>query len=301
MSFKMRTSKTVKKFDTFYSQRRVRFATLALAIMLVAPDTFAAGFCRSFFESRIERPVHEFSSFGALHGGRPAFSSRLRVLVWNVFKGQKSGFEGDFKTLGQNADLVLLQEAVDHTNFTRHVSDANSNLSWTLAKSYLRKRTGDHTGVATGSSAQPLRNQRLISPVMEPFVQTPKTALVSDFAIESASGKQKVLRVINVHAINFVGNQAFKNHMKQVFQRIVEHEGPVIFAGDFNTWNPGRTRFLREGAAALGLVESHSAGGTLLTLDYVFTRGLKTLSTDVPSQIRSSDHAPLLVEVELDS
>lgn len=203
--------------------------------------------------------------------------------------------------------------AVDRPKFITSISTVYDKLKWTLARSFLQNKSGSFTGVATGATVEPVNEIKLISPVAEPFSNTPKTALVSDFKITGRGGNERVLRVINVHAINFVSNESFYAHMKQVFAAIREHDGPLILAGDFNTWNPWRTKFLKLVTTTpkensddafrdfrFGLKTAHSAPGILLTLDYVFTRGLKTIQAHDLAEIRSSDHQPILLDFEFD-
>ena len=49
---------------------------------------------------------------------RPALGETLSILVWNIYKARKSGWQDDFLKLIRNKDLVLLQESVlnNHDN-----------------------------------------------------------------------------------------------------------------------------------------------------------------------------------------
>jgi endonuclease/exonuclease/phosphatase (EEP) superfamily protein YafD len=86
--------------------------------------------------------------------------------------------------------------------------------------------------------------------------------------------------------------------MTQMFEMIRSHQGPLVVAGDFNTWWPARRKFLIEALDKLGLEHIHQSDG-LLVLDHVFTRGLRTISHRDDEKIQSSDHKPMLLELEV--
>ena len=86
-------------------------------------------------------------------------------------------------------------------------------------------------------------------------------------------------------------------------QLVSQHQGPLVLSGDFNSWNGYRMRIIRELIKEFGLVEVPFAEDHRLRflsnpLDHVFVRGLNVLhATTEPTE--SSDHAPLLLDVEL--
>ncbi len=298
----------VKKFDSTRTNRAGSCATsdrrwlarilpCVLLFLALADGAFASGTCQDI----VNKTANDFTFFGARHGENKTLPTRLRLIVWNVYKGGKPGLATDFQDLSQSAQLVLLQEATDHPKFMTELSNANESISWAMARSFYQERAGSFTGVATGSTVKPLAQKKLLSPVSEPITNTPKSTLVSDFAMVTPDGYVERVRVVNMHAINFVGNFSFMLHIKQVIRAIREHDGPVIFAGDFNTWSPWRTWFLHQAAKRLGLSQAHHSPGLFLTLDYIFTRGFKRISTEYPGRpIKSSDHEPMILNLELE-
>jgi endonuclease/exonuclease/phosphatase (EEP) superfamily protein YafD len=109
--------------------------------------------------------------------------------------------------------------------------------------------------------------------------------------------------VVNIHAINFVGVNKFSRQVAQVVDLIVGHEGPLVLAGDFNTWNPRRKKILAKAAESLGLNRVPVAARRLRhlnqVLDHVFYRGLELLASRPLRHIKSSDHVPLWAEFRL--
>jgi endonuclease/exonuclease/phosphatase (EEP) superfamily protein YafD len=80
-------------------------------------------------------------------------------------------------------------------------------------------------------------------------------------------------------------------------------QGPVVFAGDFNTNSADKTRCLEAFAGQLGLraLAFQPDGRTLsklsrLPLDHAFVRGLAVLAASAPD-VPGSDHQPLVLRL----
>lgn len=222
----------------------------------------------------------------------------LHITTWNIQKaGALQAWAYDFVQLTTPADLILVQETMQ--NYV--VEDAIKQLpgyNFTMATSFL---VDDYTptGVMTGSRANPLESHYLRSPDTEPIANTPKMTLVQKFAIEGSSDS---LLVINVHAINFVFKPAFTRQIRQIVKRIQNHVGPVLLAGDFNTWSGGRWNVLSEATASVGLKHvSVPSDSRFLQLDHIFLRGIKVKSAALLDDIHTSDHFPLRAEVEIEN
>jgi endonuclease/exonuclease/phosphatase (EEP) superfamily protein YafD len=81
------------------------------------------------------------------------------------------------------------------------------------------------------------------------------------------------------------------------------HDGPAILAGDFNTWSEARHEVLVEIASRLNLrsVVLDPDGSRLALgrhLDHFYFRGFTLVRATSPP-VKSSDHNPILVELEL--
>lgn len=213
----------------------------------------------------------------------------IRLLVWNVHKGSDDEWIGDFRTMAADSDLVLLQEAHLHDEFT---SGLVGLPRWDLVQAWRWKRVP--TGVLTASDAAPLRVHALEA--REPLLRTDKSALLTEYRL---AGSEQSLLVANVHAINFtVDTRAFRAQLAAVAELIAAHDGPAILSGDLNTWRDARRQIVQEFVAQLQLQEVAFDGPRKqfgrFPLDHVYYRGLELLSSEVPA-VGSSDHNPLLV------
>src|SRR5699024_8516428 len=125
----------------------------------------------------------------------------------------------------------------------------------------------------------------------EPLIRFYKSALITVYPLKS--GQQ--LMVANIHAINFsFGIVRYQQQLNEIIEHIRSHNGPVIMAGDFNSWSKRRMDALEEitsqtrlTAVPFQLDFRKKVFGK--PLDFIFYRDLlvteaKILTTD------SSDH-----------
>ena len=197
--------------------------------------------------------------------------SRFEVLVWNIQKAGSPKMIVDFQYLAQRSELVLFQEAIDSKSWVPLLVQAKPEFGWKLAQSFRSDWNGYSTGVATGSRVVPERLKAVLSRNREPFAQTPKSILASEYSVEGIS---TTLLVANIHAINFREQGAFEAHVEQLVELLQGHDGPLLVAGDFNTWNPLRMSFLRESLGRLALQEVPLKRRGFLELDHASTGAL---------------------------
>lgn len=227
---------------------------------------------------------------------------KISALVWNIKKAELKNWKKEFTEFGKGKDLFLIQEAYEKDQF---ISTLNSfeGFSWQLGASFLYKKYGDAaTGTMVASKTLPTEVFVKHSPDFEPVVGTPKS---STFAKYPILGKENELLVVSVHGINFETNGAFRRHMIQIKEEVEKHIGPVLIAGDFNTWNSSRTNFLKLLTHRLGLVEAPykngddrmSFGGHFL--DHVYTRGILVTKAEVVVDSNGSDHKPFLLDLSI--
>jgi endonuclease/exonuclease/phosphatase (EEP) superfamily protein YafD len=226
----------------------------------------------------------------------PAFS----LLVWNVFKGKRAAWLRDLRRLAEHADLVLLQEAVLH-NSSRDFFHTSLRHQWIMAQSFASERGEHTTGVKTGAVAAAADTLVFLSPHREPLVNTPKLILVTRYPV---AGGAEPLLTVNVHALNFASTARFGMQMEQFVAAVEGHRGPVLLGGDFNTWNRSRRDVLNRLIAKLGLVPvPFGTPGRLRhlrrVLDHVFLRGIKVVAARAMEEVRSSDHLPLELRLEI--
>ncbi len=232
-------------------------------------------------------------TFGKIVPKIPLRPDGLRIFVWNIHKAVDPRLSADFADLAFGADISLFQESVSNNVFLRSLTTANPKLGWSMTKSF-QQSDSSYTGVATGASVKPLQEKVIVSNITEPITKTPKTILLSEFAISNST---ETLLVANIHGINFVSLESYKIQIHQLFDAIRSHHGPLIVAGDFNTWDPNRLIYLHKTFAPLGLVQVTTPIAGLLDLDHIFLRGLKPRFIFDFSYIHSSDHAPLMADL----
>lgn len=229
----------------------------------------------------------------------------LVVVSWNVHKGLDPRVGAELAALARDeaVDVFALQEA-------RPALGLPGGFTGHHAESYRSLGGGVVEGVSTVAKADPLEALRLRSPRRELFVLTPKAALISRFA--TLDGPP--LTVVNVHGLNFdPGGQLLEGQLMELAERAGRFDGPMVVAGDFNTWNDSRMRSVAELAARLGLTEvaPPSGGGRTgmlgnlsveralgldrrLHLDRLYVRGFRVNRAAWLERCRASDHVPLL-------
>ncbi|MCB2182527.1 MAG: endonuclease/exonuclease/phosphatase family protein [Desulfobulbaceae bacterium] len=246
-------------------------------------------------------PEHSrvLTSFG--NSSAPTVGYRFEVLVWNIFKAKKSHWAVDFLKLIRGKDLVLLQEAFLRPAML-DVLEQLSHMRWELATGFTRRLHAINAGVMTGSRARPSDIFYLRSPSHEPLVRLPKMAIGCHYELQTSSSD---LLVLNVHAINFVRFNKFKRQMRQLEKKIGRHNGPILLAGDFNTWLTRRSDFLQDMTDNLHMDYATFSPDRRSryfgrVLDHVFVKGLKVVSASCRFEVRSSDHQPIELVLEVD-
>ncbi len=221
-------------------------------------------------------------------------SKSIDLFVWNIHKSSHVDALNDLAELAGQMDLVLLQEAnldTFHHDWLQHAS------YWSFAPGYRSPRS--QTGVVTISSVQPLVHCILSD--REPWLNTPKAISITEFGL---SGSSRTLAVVNIHGINFtLGAGDFGRQLEKIRVVIEHHDGPVIVAGDFNTWNEGRVERLKQFCAELGMTDLEFAIDERVSsfshpLDRVLVRGLRVIDAKT-SVVDSSDHNPLTIKLSI--
>jgi endonuclease/exonuclease/phosphatase (EEP) superfamily protein YafD len=242
------------------------------------------------------------SLFKQGHSSERHLNSKIQALIWNIKKAELKNWKKEFINFGKGKDLFLVQEAYETDVFISTLN-AFEGFEWNLGASFLYRKYGDAaTGTMVASQVEPTEVLVKHSPDFEPIAGTPKSATFVKYPI---SGKAEELLVISVHGINFETNGAFKRHMCQIKRVIEKHVGPVLLAGDFNTWNDSRTSHLSSVASDLGLIEAPYKNGEARMsfaghfLDHIFTRGLVVNSAEVMADSVGSDHKPFLLDFSI--
>ena len=171
----------------------------------------------------------------------------IRIISWNIHKQADAGWLRDLRRFAAQSDVVLLQEAVLDPPIRRLID--GEGFEWAMGSSF--EFAGADIGVMTASRVAPLDVCTLRAD--EPLLHIPKSAVVARYAL---AGRARTLAVANVHAINFsVSLDAYRSQFAAVADALREHRGPLIVAGDLNTWSAGRSAVLRDVASRLRLTE----------------------------------------------
>lgn len=241
---------------------------------------------------RIHAPGPLASLENALPTGMPLpGSERLRIVVWNIFKQQRADWLSVLRTFSHDSQLVLLQEAQSTPELIRFATQNFIGADQVPALVLPQH----HSGVMTLSAAQPVFCYPLRE--REPILRLSKSALVTVYPLFDG----RLLMVINIHAINFsLGLEVYSKQLGPIGEQIIHHTGPVIMAGDFNTWSRPRLnalyRFTREmSLRPVRFSDDKRSKAFGRPLDFVFYRGLKVTEASV-LVTQASDHNPLLVE-----
>ena len=218
-------------------------------------------------------------------------SNNITLLNWNIYKGEKKNWAKDFRQLSKGQDLVIIQEARLSPKVKETLKE--QSIHWTLNTGFVVN--DEATGVLTGSRVKAVSSCGLRT--TEPFLRLPKTVLVNKYDL---SGTDEKLLVANIHSINFtLGTEVYSEQIKTLTAAIVQHQGPVIVAGDFNSWSEDRKQIIENMVAELSLKAVTYQSKNRVTIfgneiDHVFYRGMKPVSSEA-QQVTSSDHNPIKV------
>jgi endonuclease/exonuclease/phosphatase (EEP) superfamily protein YafD len=213
------------------------------------------------------------------------------LFSWNVMKEERDGWKEDFQRLAREADLLTLQEASLSETLREQMREGRYH--WDLTAAFLYRSR--ETGVLTGSRIPPA--SLCVSRFSEPLAVIPKTSLVSRYPL---AGTDRFLLVANVHLINFTfDTDRYREQLRILERTISSHEGPLLLAGDLNTWSGGRMEVVEGLTSRLGLRGVEFAEEDLASffgrpVDHVFTRGLEAVDARV-IKVSTSDHNPVVV------
>ncbi|WP_038219105.1 endonuclease/exonuclease/phosphatase family protein [Vibrio sp. N418] len=220
---------------------------------------------------------------------------QLNLLVWNIYKQNRSNWQQALEGLAQDKQLLLLQEA-SMTEELRAWIDAGQ-WSGNLVDAF--KAFDTSAGVLNLAHQLPKRACGYTE--MEPWLRLPKSALFATYALSNG----QTLAVVNIHAVNFTyGTQEYHHQLEKLANVLKAHTGPVIVAGDFNSWSEQRLAVMKGVLAQVGVQEvdyqldhrKQFING--LPLDHLFYRGLTLEKAEAPIS-DASDHNPIEVYFRL--
>ena len=236
----------------------------------------------------------ELICYQADQAPREITQKTFRLLVWNLHKGQDAGWQQALNRLAQGRDLLLLQEVLNTQELATQYSSRFPTALYTSAFAYLQQQSG----VEILSQFAP--HFYCAGSKSEPWIRIPKVGAAMSLPLSNG----QALLLVNVHLINFeINPTTYEAQLRTLTQLVSQHQGPLVLSGDFNSWNGYRAQIIRKVINEFGLEEvsfeqDHRLRFLGNPLDHIFVRGLNVLNaTTEPTE--SSDHAPLLLEVEL--
>lgn len=219
----------------------------------------------------------------------------FKIMVWNNYKGEKKDWNKDYNNLKKNKDILLLQE---YYSKTMDDFELDEIFSYDIATSFIYlKEDYAKTGVSTGANTKAYSVFFDRSYYTEPIINTPKVSIFTTYDLRDCADD---LLVVNTHAINFVTHKKFRHQIRSIANKISMHQGPVIWAGDFNTWTSKKLNSLKSIAQSIGLtfIEKYKDDQRLRMfnkpLDHILFKDLNLIEAKVEASINSSDHKPLV-------
>ena len=205
-------------------------------------------------------------------------ASGFSLTSWNIYKVRLNGWNQDLDHLHQQSDLLLLQEA----HLVPELQDWLDQRSQDWAMAHAFALSDAWSGVLT--LAKVPQQSPCAQRLKEPYLRMPKTALISYFPV---AGHDEPLLVANIHGVNFtLGNSDLAIQLQAIQELIHAHNGPVILAGDFNTWSNARMDVVEQLAIthelqAVSFQRQQPAGHFGHHLDHIYYRGLTPLHSHV--------------------
>lgn len=218
-------------------------------------------------------------------------TSGFSLRNWNIQKESREGWKTDLDRLSKNADILIIQEAFLTEELRRFLD--RKPYYWHLVTAFEYQHI--KAGVLTAATIEP----DFVCPLRaaEPFIRFPKTVLITRYPLANT---HRSLMIANVHLVNFsLDLSAYLDQVNQMTEVLLKHRGPMIVAGDFNTWSEERLEIIEDMADGLKL-EAVDFKTDLTrkvfghTIDRIFYRGL-TLEEAIVIEVTTSDHNPLLV------
>lgn len=216
---------------------------------------------------------------------------RINILVWNLYKQHSSSVLNELTTYAKDQQLIVLQEVKLSSSFMQFIK---RRLGWLIWHTDAWEYRQEKHGVLTAARVDPDRICAYL--ISEPWLRLPKSSMLSFYPLSSG----ELLAVANIHAINFTWNlDKYRDQIATLTQQLYFHGGPIIMAGDFNSWSKSRLMLLGEICQRLHLKEVGYNEEWLVKkflsgvpLDHIFYRGLVTSNAWVEST-KNSDHSPL--------
>ncbi|CAM3717244.1 endonuclease/exonuclease/phosphatase family protein [Rheinheimera salexigens] len=233
-----------------------------------------------------------------IHQDQPLDTSLLGVMCWN---SQKLTMSPKFQLCLTQllarypTQLLLLQEAKLAISNKLHLD------GWSYAISPNIQTPAHLFGVLTAGQCAFNDIKPILSQVRELSFATHKSQIITQHPLSNGDS----LLVVNIHAINFVSHSQFQQEIAVLRQILLQHEGPLIVAGDFNIWSRSRRLYLTQFCRAMGLKKTmmedshHIKTFWREPLDFILYRDLKLRLAVAINTPMVSDHNPIYAQFSL--
>lgn len=233
-------------------------------------------------------------SISPLHLGKSGQmpNRSFAILSWNIHKQTlHHNFNAIIQTLHHQhpSDFLLLQEA----KVAQHQDFSLTGYSYVTAPNIQIKH---HIyGVLTATAQRFLHTRTHMTKARESWWATRKSALITCHLLHD----DKILLLANIHAINFTTTHWFQQELDRLHEVLAGHHGPMIIAGDFNTWNRSRMKSLQRFCRLLGIRFAdiadtrHTTKFMNFQLDHILYRDLELQEAYAIDTGSFSDHNPL--------
>jgi len=244
--------------------------------------------CLCVAGARAGEPRCDASAAQGHEAREQALPERLDILSWNIQKAGNAGWAEDLAELAGGVDLAFIQEASIQAQISTLLPQTPHRA---FAAGY--RTNGLDTGVMTLSASTPSLLCQFT--VQEPWLGTPKAASITEYPLADRAER---LLAINLHAVNFaLGLSAFRDQFERLAELLGRHQGPVILAGDLNTWSTARQVLVdglmrKYGLAPIVFSPDLRTTAFGRALDHIYVRGMQAESAQV-LPVSSSDHNPL--------
>ncbi|MBV1840132.1 endonuclease/exonuclease/phosphatase family protein [Photobacterium ganghwense] len=246
----------------------------------VSANVLAPQFSYSCVHSEVALPLDQQGEFS--------------VSVWNIYKQQKENWREALAQFSAHSQLVLLQEA----SLTPGLKDYLDDTEWKVRMANAFKFLNTPAGVMNLSSVNAKTTCAYLA--MEPWLRLPKSALLSEFVLSDG----QTLAVVNLHGVNFaLGLEEYKEQFNTLKKVLDKHIGPIILAGDFNTWRQARVEVVEHFAQSLGLKDVVLERDRRIKvfgkpLDHLYYRGVRLVNAEAPVT-DASDHNLIIARFRL--
>ncbi len=218
----------------------------------------------------------------------------IKVISWNMHKAVDENFYQTFAENIHKYHIAAMQEVFLKEDVINALPRITHELN--MATSFSSKH--GPKGVGTLSTAASVATSFFRSPDPEPFSDIHKMSVMTEYSL---CGAEKNLVVVNSHGINFVTRGTLKKQLRAIAKGLNDHDGPILWVGDFNTWTDPKLEVLNDivetlGLAALTYDEDLRKTFQGRPLDHLYYRGLDQLQGTTLKWDDASDHYPISAE-----